>query len=129
VAPRPGFQPAPGLHRSVNVEGTAKVIAFARSAKGSLPGLVHVSTAYVSGERSGPIAEDELHLGQAFANDYEATKADAESLVHASSLRAAIARPSIVVGAFETGAIGRFENIYAFLKQPAPWPRSRSGSG
>ena len=116
VAPRPGFQPAPGLHRSVNVEGTAKVIAFARSAKGSLPGLVHVSTAYVSGERSGPIAEDELHLGQAFANDYEATKADAESLVHASSLRAAIARPSIVVGAFETGAIGRFENIYAFLK-------------
>ncbi|SDR58819.1 Male sterility protein [Rhizobiales bacterium GAS113] len=111
-----GFQLAPGLHRSVNVEGTANVIAFTRCAKGSPPGLVHVSTAYVSGERSGPIMEDELHVGQVFANDYEATKAEAESLVHASGVRAAIARPSIVVGASETGAIGRFENIYAFLK-------------
>ncbi|SEF12618.1 Male sterility protein [Rhizobiales bacterium GAS191] len=111
-----GFQLAPGLHRSVNIEGTANVIAFARCAKGSPPGLVHISTAYVSGERSGAIMEDELDVGQVFANDYEATKAAAESLVHASGLRAAIARPSIVVGASETGAIGRFENIYAFLK-------------
>lgn len=111
-----GFQPAPGLHRSVNIEGTANVIALARRARGSPPGLVHVSTAYVSGERSGPIREDELHVGQVFANDYEATKAEAELHVHASGLRAAIARPSIVVGASDTGAIGRFENIYALLK-------------
>jgi len=111
-----GFQLAPGLHRSVNIGGTANVIAFARCAKGLPPGLVHVSTAYVSGERSGPIMEDELDVGQAFANDYEATKAEAESLVHTSGLRATIARPSIVVGASETGAIGRFGNIYAFLK-------------
>jgi nucleoside-diphosphate-sugar epimerase len=111
-----GFQLAPCMHRRVNIEGTAGVLAFLRCAKGSPPGLVHVSTAYVSGERSGPIMEDELDVGQVFANDYEATKAEAESLVHASGLRAAIARPSIVVGASETGAIGRFENIYAFLK-------------
>ena len=110
------FQPTGGLHRSVNIAGTANVIGFARCAKGSPPGLVHISTAYVCGERSGPIAEDELHFDRVFANEYEATKAEAESLVRASGLRAAIARPSIVVGASKTGAIGRFENIYAFLK-------------
>jgi 2-alkyl-3-oxoalkanoate reductase len=110
------FQLSPGLHRGVNVAGTANVIGFARCAKGSPPDLVHVSTAYVCGERSGPIAEDELHAGRVFANQYEVTKAEAETLVRASGLRAAIARPSIVVGASKTGAIGRFENIYAFLK-------------
>ena len=110
------FQLSPGLHRSVNIAGTANVIGFARYAKGSPPGLVHVSTAYVCGERSGPIAEDDLHAGRVFANEYEATKAEAETLVRASGLRVAVARPSIVVGASETGAIGRFENIYAFLK-------------
>jgi nucleoside-diphosphate-sugar epimerase len=110
-----GFQLAPDSH-TVNVEGTRNVIAFARCAKRCPPGLVHVSTAYVSGERSGPILEDELDLGQIFANDYEATKARAESIVHESGLPAAIARPSIVVGDSATGAIGRFRNVYGLLK-------------
>lgn len=111
-----GFEPTVNLHQSVNVQGTTNVISFARCAKGSLPGLVHVSTAYVTGERSGRIPEDELNVRPIFANDYEATKALSEAVVRASGLRAAIARPSIVVGASETGAIGRFKNIYAFLK-------------
>lgn len=111
-----GFQPAPELHRSVNVDGTAHVLAFVRRAAGPIPGLVHVSTAYVSGGRSGLISEDEFDPEPDFANGYEATKAEAEALVRASGLRAAIARPSIVVGTSETGAIGRFEHIYALLK-------------
>ena len=110
-----GFQLAPDPH-AVNVEGTRNVIAFARCAKRCPPGLVHVSTAYVSGERSGPILEDELDVEQVFANEYEATKARAEWAVHESGLPAAIARPSIVVGDSTTGAIGRFGNVYGLLK-------------
>ena len=107
---------ASDLHQSVNVEGTRNVICFARTSRGPVPGLVHLSTAYVSGERSGYVAEEELDAGQPFANSYEASKATAEKLVRASGLRAAIARPSIIVGASDTGAIGRFENLYAFLR-------------
>jgi 2-alkyl-3-oxoalkanoate reductase len=110
------FSPESDLHRSVNIDGTANVVCFTRSAHGPAPGLVHLSTAYVSGERSGPIAEEELDVGQTFANGYEATKASAEKLVYVSRLRAAIARPSIVVGTSETGAIGRFENVYGLLR-------------
>lgn len=110
------FSPESDLHRSVNVDGTANVVRFARSAQGSAPGLIHLSTAYVSGERSGPIAEEELDVGQAFANGYEASKAGAEQLMHVSRLRVAIARPSIVVGTSETGAIGRFEKFYGLLR-------------
>jgi nucleoside-diphosphate-sugar epimerase len=110
------FSSESDLHGRVNIDGTANVVRFARSAQGPAPGLVHLSTAYVSGERSGPIVEEELDVGQTFANDYEASKASAEKLVHVSRLRAAIARPSIVVGTSDTGAIGRFENVYGLLR-------------
>lgn len=110
------FSAESDLHRSVNIDGTANVIGFTRSAQGPVPGLVHLSTAYVSGERSGPIAEEELDVGQTYANGYEASKASAEKLVQVSRVRAAIARPSIVVGTSETGAIGRFENVYGLLQ-------------
>jgi len=110
------FSSASDLHRIVNVEGTRNVARFARASQGPIPGLVHVSTAYVSGERSGHVAEEEIDAGQPFANSYEASKATAEKLVRASGLRAAVARPSIIVGTSDTGAIGRFGNIYAFLR-------------
>jgi nucleoside-diphosphate-sugar epimerase len=110
------FSSASELHRIVNVEGTRNVARFARTSQGPIPGLVHVSTAYVSGERSGHVAEEELDAGQPFANSYEASKAAAEKLVRVSGLRAAVARPSIIVGTSDTGSIGRFENIYAFLR-------------
>lgn len=111
-----GFGSTPDLHRNVNVDGTANVVGLAQSAAGLAPGLVHVSTAYVSGERSGFIAEEHPNMGQGFANAYEESKAEAERVVSASGLKVAIARPSIVVGTSDTGAIGRFENIYGLLK-------------
>lgn len=110
------FSAAPELHRAVNVEGTRNVISFARASRGSVPGLVHVSTAYVNGECSGHIAEEELDAEQPFANSYETSKAAAEKLLRASGLRAAIARPSIIVGTSDTGTIGRFENLYGLLR-------------
>jgi nucleoside-diphosphate-sugar epimerase len=110
------FVSASEQHRITNVEGTGNIVCFARASRRPAPGVVYVSTAYVCGERSGHIAEEAIDAGQPFANSYEASKAAAERLVRASGLRAAIARPSIIVGTTDTGAIGRFGEFYAFLR-------------
>ncbi len=114
-----GFGLAPRVYHEVNVAGTANVLALA-GGRGSRPiSLLHVSTAYVCGKRDGPVREADLATGQTFTNAYEASKADAERLVGAArgqGLVAAIARPSIVVGAFANGAIGRFDNIYGVIR-------------
>ena len=83
-----------------------------------LNGLVWglAATAYVCGTRQGIIDEVEPRDGAEFANSYEACKADAERLVQASGVPHAIARPSIVVGDSQTGAIRQFDTIYAALK-------------
>ncbi len=98
---------------ATNVAGTRNLLDWLAGAKAP-PRLVHVSTAYVCGARSGPI--DEAAPGDAFRNGYETSKAEAEHLVTASGLAVAIARPSIVVGRWADGAISRFSNIYGLLK-------------
>ena len=100
-------------YRAVNVEGAARLLALAET--GGMK-LLHVSTAYVCGIRGGTVLESELDCGQTFANGYEASKAAAERLVRQSGLPAAIARPSIVVGHSETGAIRSFDALYAAFR-------------
>lgn len=97
----------------VNVEGTRNVLELARDAK-NLERFVHFSTTYVSGDRVGVIAEDELEAGQAFRNAYEETKYEAEKLVQraAKTLPITILRPSTVVGDSATGEIDRFDGPY-----------------
>lgn len=99
--------------RRVNVEGTRGVLELARAC-GKLQRLVYFSTTYVSGDRVGVIAEDELELGQGFRNAYEETKYEAERLVTKAKqhLPITIIRPSTVVGDSETGEIDRFEGPY-----------------
>jgi thioester reductase-like protein len=106
------------LYETVNVEGTSRVLEFCQDGPGAPVPLVHVSTAYVAGQRRGAIYERELDEGQRFANYYEESKFQAEGLVRdaAGSLPAAIVRPSIVVGASRSGAIRDFKVIYAVLK-------------
>lgn len=95
-----------------NCRGTAAVLDFASRCAG-LTRLVHLSTAYVSGDRMGQIREDELDCGQGFLNPYERSKFDAETDVRdrMADLPITIVRPSIVVGdsrdgrAFATSAI------------------------
>lgn len=104
------------VYQRINVDGTRHVLELARER--STP-LVHVSTAYVCGERSGVIAESELDLGQRLGNHYEESKLQAETLVRkamADGLPAAVVRPSIVVGAARTGVVRDFKNIYVVLK-------------
>ena len=114
-----GFDQPPASHRAVNVEGTARILALADRPGAAPVPVLHVSTAYVCGDRSGPVAEAPFRAGAAFANAYEASKAEAETLVAAAGARGlpvAIARPSIVVGAWADGAIARFDNFYGMLR-------------
>ncbi len=113
-----GFE-APGkLFRAVNVDGTAHVLALAAGGARTLP-VLHVSTAYVCGEVSGPVAEHDPPGAGPFANGYEASKAEAEALAVQAGrdgVPVAIARPSIVVGAYADGAIRRPDGIYALIR-------------
>ena len=100
-------------YRATNVEGVANALEFARI--GGMA-FLHVSTAYVCGERNGVIQEDDPLPATHFANGYEASKAAGEALVVASGLQWAIARPSVVVGEFDSGVIRTFGTIYSAFK-------------
>ncbi len=111
-----GFDLDAATYAAVNERGTAHAIALARAAGAR---LLHVSTAYVCGQRGGVVLERELDCGQSFANGYEASKLRAEQLVGAAvadGLDASIARPSIVVGRSSDGTVGAFDNVYAFVR-------------
>ena len=68
----------------------------------------HLSTAFVSGTRSGVIMEDELDEGQSFRNRYEETQFEAESIIQERTdrLPASIYRPTLVLGDSCTGELG-----------------------
>ncbi len=98
---------------ATNVGGVHNAIAFAE-ARGAA--LLHVSTAYVCGRRDGTIGEGDPLPETGFANGYEASKAAGEKLVRGSALDWAIARPSVVLGEHESGAIRQFDTTYAAFK-------------
>ena len=103
--------------RQINVEGTRRVLDFAAAARG-LRSMAYVGTAYVAGERSNLIREDELSIGQRYRNTYEQTKSEAEALVRSrlDSLPGVILRPSIIVGDSRTGVTSSFKMMYWPLK-------------
>lgn len=102
--------------RAINLAGTARVLDLAREAqrRGGLRRLVHVSTAYVAGEREGVVYEHELSEQTPFRNAYERSKHEAERLVHDAALElpVRIARPSIIVGERATGWTAAFNVLY-----------------
>jgi thioester reductase-like protein len=100
-------------YRSLNVAGTEHAIDLAQ--RWNVP-LIHVSTAYVCGRRSGTIAENELDSGQEFSNGYERSKCRAEQLVNQAPVGSVILRPAIVAGEAATGAIRDYKNLYTLVK-------------
>lgn len=118
----------------VNVDGTRNVLELARDCR-KLRRFNHFSTCYVSGDRVGVIAEDELDCGQAFRNAYEETKFQAEKLVRraAATLPVSIYRPSSVVGDSRTGEIDRFDGPYylaiLLVTSPLTVPLPLPGNG
>jgi thioester reductase-like protein len=98
-----------------NVEGAQHLLELC--AVLGIAELHHISTAFVCGERLGPIREDELDHGQTFHNDYEKSKYEAERLIAAGrNLRATIYRPSVIVGDSRTGWTSSYHGFYRFLE-------------
>ncbi len=101
--------------RAINVEGTRRILDFARTARARTD---YVGTAYVAGERQGLVRETDLDVGQSFRNTYEQTKMEAERLVRsrAGEQSVVIYRPSIIVGDSATGRTSSFKVLYWPLK-------------
>ena len=106
-----------------NVEGAAEVLRLAQEC-GQLERLSYFSTAFVSGNRTGVVLEEDLEAGQRFRNTYEETRFRAERLVrrHMDQLPISIFRPSIVVGHSRTGEIDRITGPYFLMNAIVNWP-------
>ncbi len=100
--------------RDVNVEGTKRMLEFARlaQARGGLRRYAQVSTAYVAGTHDGRFSESDLDVGQEFRNSYEQSKFEAERLIQRSELPWLILRPSIIVGDRHSGWTAAFNVLY-----------------
>jgi thioester reductase-like protein len=105
------------LSRQINVAGTANVLELAEKLR--VP-ICHISTAYIAGERTGTVYENETDVGQKFHNTYEYSKCRAETLVcewsHRMGLDSYIFRPSIVIGDTEGGRIVNFDGLYNLMR-------------
>jgi len=95
--------------RSVNVEGTRRVLALAEAAP-RLEATAFLSTAYVAGRRTGVVGERERAHVCGFVNTYEQSKYEAELLIEGASGRVPIAvyRLSTVLGDSATGAVRHY---------------------
>ena len=91
--------------RRVNVDGTAKLLDAARRSP-KLHTLGYVSSIYVSGLRTGTVPEAMLNGEHGFANHYERSKWQAESLIaEARDLPWRIFRVATVVADDDSGQV------------------------
>lgn len=104
-------------HQMMNVMGTINILELADRL--SLP-LVHVSSAYIAGKRTGIVKENEIDVGQSFNNIYEDTKCRSEMIVQGwaqmNSLPTLILRPSIVMGDSQSGKTMHFTSLYDYMR-------------
>lgn len=109
-------QPRTGEPYRTNIDGTRFVLNFCK--KLGIERLSYVSTAYVCGDRNGPIDEHDLECGQGFHNDYERSKYVAECLVRGADFLATrtIFRPSVVMGDSSTGFTPSYHTIYNLVQ-------------
>ena len=118
----------------VNVDGTRHVVDLLEQAP-NLEMFSYISTAYVSGQRTGVIREDELVHDGGFKNFYEETKYHAEVIVQGrmEAVPTVVFRPAVVVGDSETGETAKFDGPYFILKALQKLPpvtlMTRIGSG
>lgn len=98
---------------AVNVMGTVSVLNFAKRCK-HLVRMMHVSSAYVSGTKTGVISPDELDLKQPTSDDFQLSKRVAEVLVreHWHKLPIVIVRPSTLVGHSVLGRTNTYKAFY-----------------
>jgi thioester reductase-like protein len=103
--------------RAINLDGTRRVLEFAercRQRGAGLRRLSYISTAYVAGQHSGCFSEDDLDRGQRFRNTYEQSKFETERMIaqRRERLPVTVLRPSIIVGARDSGWTASFNVLY-----------------
>jgi len=97
-----------------NVDGTEVLLNMAVAS--GIREFHYVSTAFVCGKRTLPVPEMVDHVCPDSHNDYEQSKWQAEQLCVEWSRRhngtLTIHRPSIIVGAFDSGRATKFDGFY-----------------
>jgi nucleoside-diphosphate-sugar epimerase len=111
------FDVEPDLAREVNVEGTEKVVAFARTCP-RLESFGLVSTVYSTGLRPGRVAEELYDDSLGFANAYERSKWQAEQVVAAvgDDLPWRILRVATVIADDASGRVTQHNAFHETLK-------------
>jgi nucleoside-diphosphate-sugar epimerase len=110
-----------------NEGGTREMLALARAL--DVGCFNYVSTAYVSGSRTGYIPEELAPRAARVNNAYEESKVRAEHLVAESGLAYRILRPSIVIGYSKTCAAGSNDGFYGYVRKLAALRRLAQRKG
>jgi len=109
--------PDPDRQRSINVHAPVRLVHVFQ---GRIGRVIHVSTAFVAGDRTGLIRESELDCGQGFHNPYERSKRDAEVALTAAcrelGLPLVVTRPSIIINDRSTGCASTFTHLNALIE-------------
>ena len=96
---------------ALNVEGTRRVLDLAAEAGAR---VLYVSTAFV--DRADRIPRFDGAGSGATPTPYLSSKRRAEELVRGSGLDWTIARPSVVIGDSDTGAISRYQGLHWLIR-------------
>ncbi len=103
--------------RQLNIQAPLQLVS---AYKGKVSRLIHVSTAYVAGKRTGLIRETELDCGQQFWNSYERSKFDAEfsltQICRQVGLPLVIVRPAIIINDRQSGRASTFTHLNALVE-------------
>lgn len=103
--------------RSHNVTGTRQLLQLADQCE-QLQAFAQISTAYVAGQRTGNVREQELAHRAGFTNTYEQSKYEAEMLVaeYRSRVPAAVYRLSTVLGNSQNGTVTHYTAPHQALR-------------
>ena len=115
---------AAGIDDSRDAHGTRAVLDLALDCR-HLRRLTHFSTVFVSGDRKGIVAEDELSSGQAFRTPWEHACFEGEILVRRAmgQLPCSVLRPSLLLEeAFEGPFAPAMRVVVSPLEDPLPLP-------
>lgn len=107
---------APGeAAEAVNIGGAREIIEFARAATG-LERVVHHSSVFVSGDRTGVVLEKDLHARQSFRSPVSASLALAEAMLRRHpEVPLTVVRAGQVVGDTQNGIADRLDGVYPLL--------------
>jgi thioester reductase-like protein len=100
---------------AVNVGGAREIIELSRAAR-ALERVVHHSSVFVSGDRTGLVMEHDLHANQSFGSPVAASLALAEAMLRRHpEVPLTVVRSGQVVGDSVTGVVDRLDGVYPLL--------------